>query len=106
MKTTPTTNELLSQLDQCVQIADTLGSCDVITKSRDCHVMSHDPHAPWWRSHVTNSLIDELQLESEHSETNEYHGCMEACLLNLVPDSVSSGIEQEWAPNFKPPNKQ
>lgn len=106
MKTTPTTNELYSQLDQCAHIASTLSICDVITKSHDCRTMSHDPHTPWWRSHVTNSLIDELQLESGNNDTNEYRGYLEACLLDLVPDSVQHGMKEQDRTYFKTPNNQ
>ena len=79
-QTTPTTHSY-EHLNRCVRICDGLAHSDVITKSCDSYSMSHDVHVPWWQSHVTTSLIDDLPLRSPLDLTGQYGIALEACLV-------------------------
>ena len=69
-------------LNLCVQVCDGLASADVIMSTTDSHDLSHDKPTPWWRSHVTSSLADELpESQMYHENGCEYRNYIEGCLL-------------------------
>ena len=73
-------------LNLCVQVCDGLASADAIMSNTDSHDLSHDKLTPWWRSHVTSSLADELpesQVYHDQYIGCEYRNYIEGCLLTV-----------------------